>query len=99
MHYDAQVSTDSEVGIIGSFGRPNSVSSDWRRVRAKERSNSLRGTASSMAMIASVAKLKSNLTERGATRPSAIMRKKMPSGSSELQEMPRRREYPEGAEA
>ena len=52
-----------------------------------------------MAMIASVAKLKSNLTERGATRPSAIMRKKMPSGSSELQEMPRRREYPEGAEA
>ena len=51
-----------------------------------------------MAMIASVAQLKSNLTEKGATRPSAIMRKKMPSGSSELQEMPRRREYAEGAE-
>ena len=51
-----------------------------------------------MAMIASVAKLKSKLTEKGATRPSAIMRKKMPNGSSELQEMPRRREYAEGAE-
>ena len=51
-----------------------------------------------MAMIASVAQLKSNLTEKGATRPSAIMRKKMPNGSSDLQEMPRRREYPEGAE-
>ena len=48
-----------------------------------------------MAMIASVAQLKSNLTEKGATRPSAIMRKKMPSGSSDLQEMPRRREYAE----
>ena len=56
------------------------------------------GTDSVMAMIASVARLKSNLTEKGATRPSAIMRKKMPSGSSDLQEMPRRREYPEGAE-
>ena len=51
-----------------------------------------------LAMIASVAKLKSKLTEKGATRPSAIMRKKMPNGSSELQEMPRRREYAEGAE-
>ena len=56
------------------------------------------GRPSAMAMIASVAQLKSNLTEKGATRPTAIMRKKMPSGSSELQEMPRRREYPEGAE-
>ena len=56
------------------------------------------GTASVMAMIASVAQLKSNLTEKGATRPSAIMSKKMPNGSSDLQEMPRRREYPEGAE-
>ena len=37
-----------------------------------------------MAMIASVAQLKSNLTEKGATRPSAII--------------PRRREYAEGAE-
>ena len=53
------------------------------------------GTVSVMAMIASVAQLKSNLTEKGATRPSAIMRKKMPSGSSDLQEMPRRREYAE----
>ena len=50
-----------------------------------------------MAMIASVSQLKSKLTEKGATRPSVLMRKKMPSGSSELQEMPRRHAYEEGA--
>ena len=44
------------------------------------------------------AQLKSRLTEKGATRPSPMMCKKMPNGSSELQDMPRRREYPEGAE-
>ena len=53
------------------------------------------GRPSAMDMIASVAQLKSNLTEKGATRPTAMMRKKMPSGSSDLQEMPRRREYAE----
>ena len=88
MHYDAQVSTDSEVGIIGPIGRPNSVSSDDAASPGQERSNSLRGTASAMAMIASVAKLKSNLTERGATRPSAIMRKKMPSGPRAAGDVP-----------
>ena len=50
-----------------------------------------------MALIASVSQLKSKLTEKGATRPSVLMRKKMPSGSSELQEMPRRHAYEEGA--
>ena len=38
-----------------------------------------------MAMIASVSQLKSKFTEKGATRPSVLMRKKMPSGSSELE--------------
>ena len=50
-----------------------------------------------LAMIASVSQLKSKLTEKGATRSSVLMRKKMPSGSSELQEMPRRHAYEEGA--
>ena len=50
-----------------------------------------------MAMIAGVSQLKSKLTEKGVTRPSVLMCKKMPSGSSELQEMPRRYDYEEGA--
>ena len=49
-------------------------------------------------MIANVAQFKSKLTEKGATRSSVMMRKRMPSGSTKLQEMPRRLGYAEGAE-
>ena len=48
--------------------------------------------------IATVTQFASKLTEKGATRSSVVMSKKMPSGSTELKEMPRRSGYAEGAE-
>ena len=48
--------------------------------------------------IATVTQFASKLTEKGATRSSVVMSKRMPSGSTELKEMPRRSGYAEGAE-
>ena len=48
--------------------------------------------------IATVTQFASKLTEKGATRSSVMMSKRMPSGSTELKEMPRRPGYAEGAE-
>ncbi|MDE0854068.1 MAG: hypothetical protein OSA97_06560, partial [Nevskia sp.] len=42
------------------------------------------------AEIATVTQFASKLTEKGATRSSVMMSKRMPSGSTELKEMPRR---------
>ena len=47
-------------------------------------------------MIASQARLKSKLTEKGATLPSATMRRKQVSGSTEASELPRLRDYAPG---
>ena len=47
-------------------------------------------------MIASQARLKSKLTEKGATLPSAPMRRKQVSGSTEVQQLPRLRDYAPG---
>ena len=47
-------------------------------------------------MIASQARLKSKLIEKGATLPSAPMRRKQVSGSTEVQQLPRLREYAPG---
>ena len=49
-------------------------------------------------MIASQARLKSKLTEKGATLPSATMRRKQVSGSTEAQELPRLRDYAPGTD-
>ena len=43
-------------------------------------------------MIASQARLKSQLTEKGATLPSATIRTKQATGSTEVQQLPRLRE-------
>ena len=47
-------------------------------------------------MIASQARLKSQLTEKGATLPSATMRTKQATGSTEVQQLPRLRDYAPG---
>ena len=49
-------------------------------------------------MIASQARLKSQLTEKGATLPSAMMRTKQATGSTEVQQVPRLRDYEPGAD-
>ena len=49
-------------------------------------------------MIASRARLKSKLIEKGATLPSAPMRSKQVSGSTEVQELPRLRDYAPGTD-
>ena len=49
-------------------------------------------------MIASQARLKSKLTEKGATLPSATMRRKQVSGSTEASELPRLRDYAPGTD-
>ena len=49
-------------------------------------------------MIASQARLKSKLTEKGATLPSATMRRKQVSGSTEASELPRETILLEGRE-
>ena len=49
-------------------------------------------------MIASQARLKSKLTEKAATLPSATMRRKQVSGSTEAQELPRLRDYASGTD-
>ena len=49
-------------------------------------------------MIASRARLKSKLIEKGATLPSAPMRRKQVSGSTEVQELPRLRDYAPGTD-
>ena len=48
--------------------------------------------------IATVTQFASKLTEKGATRSSVMMSKRMPSGSTELKEMPRRPGDAAGAE-
>ena len=45
---------------------------------------------------ARTAHLKSQLTLKGAIRPTAKMQKTMPTGATELKEMPRRRDFAEG---
>ena len=49
-------------------------------------------------MIASQARMKSKLIEKGATLPSAPMRSKQVSGSTEVQELPRLRDYAPGTD-
>ena len=49
-------------------------------------------------MIASQARLKSQLTEKGATLPSATMRTKQATGSTEVQQLPRLRDYAPGTD-
>ena len=49
-------------------------------------------------MIASQARMKSKLIEKGATLPSAPMRRKQVSGSTEVQELPRLRDYAPGTD-
>ena len=49
-------------------------------------------------MIAAKARLKSKLIEKGATLPSAPMRSKQVSGSTEVQELPRLRDYAPGTD-
>ena len=48
--------------------------------------------------IATVTQFATKLTEKGATRSSVMMSKRIPSGFTELKEMPRRSGYAEGAE-
>ena len=55
------------------------------------------GAAESVAMLdARTAHLKSQLTVKGAIRPKSKMQKMMPTGATELKEMPRRRDFAEG---
>ena len=49
-------------------------------------------------MIASQARMKSKLIEKGATLPSAPMRRKQVSGSTEVQDLPRLRDYAPGTD-
>ena len=49
-------------------------------------------------MIASQARLKSQLTEKGATLPSATIRTKQATGSTEVQQLPRLRDYAPGTD-
>ena len=49
-------------------------------------------------MIASQARMKSKLIEKGATLPSAPMRSKQVSGATEVQELPRLRDYAPGTD-
>ena len=49
-------------------------------------------------MIVSPAQLKAKLTEKGATRPSPMMRTKQAAGSTEVQQVPRLRDYAPGAD-
>ena len=50
-------------------------------------------------MITSQARLKSKLTEKGATLPSATMRRKQVSGSTKVQQLPRLRDYAPGTDS
>ena len=50
-----------------------------------------------MALMAQAAQLKCKLAEKSVGRPTSMMAKKMPSGASDLKELPRRAEFADGA--